>query len=177
MRRLRTAVLGLVAAFALSACTGSATADTGSGMFPVADRRAAPELRGELLGGGSYDLGEHRDKVVVVNFWASWCPPCRDEADELEASYGATRASGVTFLGINTRDDRDPAKAYLVGHPASYPSLFDPPGRLSVAFKVPPNSIPATLIIDRQGRIAAVYRKALTREELTPAIETVAAEQ
>ena len=61
----------------------------------------------------------------MLNFWGSWCAPCRAEADDLEATYQATKASGVTFLGINVQDSRDKALAFEEGR-VTYPSLFDP---------------------------------------------------
>jgi peroxiredoxin len=83
----------------------------------------------------------------------------------------------VSFVGIDTYDERDKAKAFIDGHSLSYPSLFDPSGRMALKFtKVPPTAIPSTLIVDRQGRIAALYTKALVREELESAVRRVTAE-
>ena len=93
----------------------------------------------------------------------------RPEADDLEQTYQATKADGVTFLGINTRDQRDAAKAFVRGR-STYPSVFDPAGRLALGFKVPPTAIPSTIIIDRQGRIAAVAPARVLRSELEPIV-------
>lgn len=133
-------------------------------------------VTGELLDGGSYDLTRDRGTVVVVNFWGSWCPPCRAEADDLEAVYQATKASGVTFLGVNSRDDRDKAKAFEQGR-VSFPSLFDPPNRVGLDFEVTPSSTPSTLILDRDGRIAVAIRRPTTAGELRPLVERIAAEK
>jgi thiol-disulfide isomerase/thioredoxin len=135
-------------------------------------------LRGEVpAAGGEYDLGQHRGEVVVVNFWASWCAPCRDEVTDLIAAREATAADGASFLGINVRDDRDRAQAFLAAHPTGYPSIFDPAGETALSFKVPPNTIPATLIVDRGGRIAAVYRSAVVLDDLVAAVREIAAER
>jgi len=139
------------------------------------DRPAAPAITGELLEGGSYDLAASRGKVVVVNFWGSWCAPCRAEIDDLENVYEATKASGVEFLGINIRDSRDAALAFHADRVA-YPSVFDPSSKLALGFQIPPNSIPATVIIDRSGDIAYVIRRAVTEDQLKPVVERVAAE-
>jgi peroxiredoxin len=81
-------------------------------------------------------------------------------------------------VGINVRDDRDKAKAFAQAHGLAFPSVFDPASRAALEFRdVPPTATPSTLIIDRQGRIAAVFRKALLREDLEPAVRKVAAEQ
>jgi thiol-disulfide isomerase/thioredoxin len=176
----RTWVFALVALLALAGCTGEAgrAGDTVDGTvveYAAADRVAAPAITGELLDGSAYDSASTRGDVVVINFWGSWCAPCRAEAADLEETYQATKASGVAFLGINVRDERDKAKAFVVGR-STYPSLFDPPGRLALRFDVPPNSIPATLILDRSGRIAVVIRKSIRRPELEPIVTRLAAE-
>jgi len=140
-------------------------------------RRPAPALTGELLDGGTFDLATHRGEVVVVNFWASWCAPCRAEIGDLEATYQATKARGVTFVGINIRDpDRDKARAFVEGR-TTYPSLYDPSGRLSIGFaEFGTSAIPSTVVIDRQGRVAEVIRVAVRRADLEPVVARVAAE-
>ncbi|WP_328340979.1 TlpA family protein disulfide reductase [Micromonospora sp. NBC_00421] len=139
-------------------------------------RSAAPKIAGDLLTGGRYDTSQARGQVVVLNFWGSWCAPCRAEADDLEATYQATKAAGVTFLGINVQDSRDKATAFEEGR-VTYPSLFDPASRLALALDIPPNTIPATVVLDRQGRIATVIRAAVTTDGLRPIVERIAAEE
>jgi thiol-disulfide isomerase/thioredoxin len=142
--------------------------------FSPGDRPAAPAISGDLLGGGSYDLGGKQGKVVVINFWGSWCAPCRAEADDLEAVH--KDQPEVEFLGINIRDEWDKAVAFA-SERNSYPSIFDPPGRLALKFEdVPPNTIPATIIVDKQGKIAIVIRKAVLKDELAPMVTEVAGE-
>ena len=132
-------------------------------------------VTGELLGGGTYDVAGDRGRVVVVNFWGSWCNPCRAEADDLEKTYQATKANGVTFIGVNTRDDRDAAVAFERGR-TTYPSVYDPDGRVALKFDVTQVTTPSTLILDRQGRIAAALRRPTIVSELQPLVERVAAE-
>ncbi|MEW2383725.1 TlpA disulfide reductase family protein [Micromonospora sp. NPDC047707] len=178
--RLTAGLLAAVATAALAACSPSnaeKACDNRDGIIECApdQRSAAPKLAGELLDGGSYDVARDRGQVVVVNFWGSWCAPCRAEADDLEATYQATKSSGVTFLGINIQDQRDKAKAFEEGR-VTYPSLFDPPSRLALALDIPPNTIPATVVLDREGRIATVIRAAVKQEGLQPIVERIAAE-
>jgi thiol-disulfide isomerase/thioredoxin len=169
----RLVCLALAATFALTGCTSQK--DSGQVVtYKPGQRVAAPVVKGELLDGGGYDLAAHKGRVVVVNFWASWCAPCRVEADDLENVRKSL--ADVDFVGINVRDEKDKAIAFHEGR-AGYPSLFDPAGRLALAFsQVPPNTIPATLIIDSQGRIAAVIRKAIQQDELRKLTSDVVAE-
>jgi thiol-disulfide isomerase/thioredoxin len=181
--RLAAAVLtaGAVAAGALTGCSGDegweAACVTTAGVISCAPEQRPPagEMSGELLEGGAYDLAADRGKVVVVNFWGSWCPPCRAEADDLEKTYQATKDKGVAFVGVNSRDGRDAAKAFERGR-VTYPSVFDPSNEVALKFDVTQVSTPSTLILDRQGRIAVALRKPTTVGELQPLVERVAAE-
>ncbi|GAA3778919.1 TlpA disulfide reductase family protein [Plantactinospora mayteni] len=182
------ALLVVAVTLAVSACSGGGGGGGGDwkddcattdGIVECAPehRPAAPPVSGELLTGGAYDLAQERGQVVVVNFWGSWCAPCRAEADDLEATYQATKDRGVRFLGINIQDGRDKAKAFEAAYKVSYPSLFDPPSRVALAFDIPPNSIPATIVLDRENRIAVVIRAGITRDRLEPIVSRVADEK
>ncbi|WP_433612236.1 TlpA family protein disulfide reductase [Dactylosporangium sp. CA-139114] len=175
MRRALVLVLVLL----LAACTSSTPKNAlGSRKIDVANRVAAPTMGGELMdGSGRFELAQHKGQVVVVNFWASYCPPCRSEAPELEKVLAATKAQGVTFIGVNIRDQRDPAEAYLADIKPTYGSIFDPSGSLALNFDVPPNSIPATLVIDKAGRIAAVMRSEVDQALLEPVVRDLLAEK
>lgn len=180
-RRWTAALLVTVGTVALAGCAterGEQRCTNREGILECApeQRGAAPKVTGELLGGGSYDLTQDRGKVVVINFWGSWCNPCRAEADDLERTYQATKADGVTFLGVNVTDSRDKAIAFEKSYQITYPSLFDPPGRAALDFDIAPNAIPATIVLDREGRIAALRRGGITQDALQPVVERVAAE-
>ena len=176
MRRL---VVLLALVLVTAGCGGSAPKNAlGSRKIAVGDRVAAPALRGDLMGGaGTFDLTQHKGQVVVVNFWASWCAPCRTEAPELEKVLAATKADGVTFIGINVHDQRDGADAYLAHIKPTYGSIFDPSAAKALEFSVPPNSVPATLLIDRNGKIAAVLRIEVDQKLLEPIVRDLLAEQ
>ncbi|MEV6929609.1 TlpA disulfide reductase family protein [Dactylosporangium sp. NPDC051485] len=179
MRRTLAAMVLAVSLLAVGACTSSSPKNAlGSRKIAAADRVAAPAISGNLMdGSGKFELAQHKGQVVVVNFWASYCAPCRTEAPELEKVLSATKAQGVTFIGVNIRDQRDPANAYLADIKPSYGSIFDPSAALALKFDVPPNSIPATLVIDKDGRIAAVMRSQIDQALLEPVVRDLLAEQ
>jgi thiol-disulfide isomerase/thioredoxin len=183
VRRLAAVVLtAAVAAGALSGCGSeswekkcSTNADRVIECTPD-QRPQVSAVTGELVDGGSYDVAQDRGKVVVVNFWGSWCNPCRAEADDLEKVYQATKARNVTFIGVNSQDDRDAAKAFERGFGVTYPSVYDRDGSVALKFDVTQVSTPQTLVLDRQGRIAAAVRGATTLGVLQPVVERIAAE-
>lgn len=165
-------VVGLLAVLGLlTGCTGRpAPAAEVLQVFAPADREPAPTLTGELLdGSGTYDPATHAGQVLVVNVWASWCPPCVAEAPELEAVYAAYQDRGVAFLGINVRDELDAARAFARQH-TTFPSIVDRSSRLMLGFNVHPNAIPSTIVIDRQGRVAALAQTAIVAAELEPVV-------
>src|SRR5690606_6603002 len=152
--------------------TGGGSGRTVS-VIPADERLPAPELAGELLDGTAFDPSTLQGDVVVVNFWGSWCGPCVAEADDLEQTYQATKDDGVAFLGINVRDTRDAATAFAREH-STYPSIFDPAGKLVLGFEVPPLAIPSTVIIDRDGRVAVMINRGIVRGELEPVVAQIA---
>jgi thiol-disulfide isomerase/thioredoxin len=147
-------------------------------LLAVADREKPGEVTGETLAGDPVDLSSYAGKVVVVNVWGSWCPPCRAEADELAAAARELAPSGVVFVGINSRDaSADNARAFERTYEVPYPSIYDPSGRNLLAFRgtLTPNSIPSTVVIDREGRVAAsVIGSVTSKTTLVDLVEDVA---
>jgi thiol-disulfide isomerase/thioredoxin len=143
--------------------------------FDEAERKAAPPVAGALLDGTDFNIAAWRGNVVVLNWWASWCAPCVAEAPDLQAAHLNTRELGVEFVGVNIRDTRDAARAFHEQFGLTYPSLFDPAGRVSLGFSdVPPIVLPATLLLDRRLNVAAVFRRRVARRELEAAVRALA---
>ena len=89
---------------------------------------AAPAVRATTLEGGTVDLASYRGKVVVLNFWASWCAPCREEGPALQGLAADLKPEGVEFVGIDGADDADAARAFLTDIGSSYPNVDDSSG-------------------------------------------------
>lgn len=120
------------------------------------ERTEAPEIGGETLEGDSLALSEYAGDIVVLNFWASWCAPCRAEKPVLQEVREENADNGVTFLGVNIKDERNAAQAFEDNLEVPYPSLYDQPGEIPQELRdtVPPQAVPSTLVIDRDGQIA-----------------------
>lgn len=118
--------------------------------------RVAPDFSLPLLtGGGSLSMAELKGEPVVLNFWASWCVPCRDEASVLAAAESKWRAKGVVFLGIDTQDTHADAVAFGQQYGIAYRSVVDEKAVLQVQYAV--LGFPETFFIDRDGTIHAKY--------------------
>lgn len=126
---------------------------------PAAERAQPVEFGGTLDTGEAFSSVDVAGEVVVVNFWYASCPPCREEAPDLEAIHQQFADAEVTMLGVNVSDTAETAQKFEKEHGVSYPSIIDyEDNAVQLAFaegKLAPNSVPTTLILDRQGRVAA----------------------
>lgn len=157
---------------------GYVSGDGTTTIVAQSQRAAAPELSGRTLAGGTFKLADHLGSVVVLNVWASWCAPCRAEAADLKAVSDDLADSGVQFVGLNTRDSIEPAKAFVDRFGITYPNVVDTDGTRQLLFHdtLPPAAIPSTLVVDRQGRVAGRAIGQVDRSRLLGMIEPILAE-
>ena len=149
----RVAALGaaaLITALLVSGC--SLQPDVSTRVQPQSrTTQPAPPLNGATLGGSHLDLTSMRGHPVVIDFWASWCGPCRAEQPELNGLVARYAARGVRFLGVDIRDDTANASAFVQEFGIQYPSLFDPASDDAATYGV--DAPPTTVVVDAAGNI------------------------
>lgn len=158
-------VAAIVALLTVSVARPSTPVDT-----PIVGRPAAAfDL--QTLDGRRVSLAALRGSPVVLNFWASWCAPCREEAPLLTAADDTYRSQGLRILGVVYQDSTDNARAFMARYGQAYPGLLDPDGRTAIDYGV--FGIPETFFIDRSGVVRSRQVGVLTEAELRSQIEAV----
>jgi len=144
-------------------------------LYAAGHRPLAPDFTGTTLTGSRLSFSSYRGRVVVVNFWGSWCVPCREEAPALAAAAQRYAPSGVAFLGVDVRDTTASAEAFARSFGITYPSVSDSSSQITLDFTaaVPIAGTPTTLVIDRTGRIAGAVFGQATYAELTTLLSVV----
>ncbi len=175
----------------LAACTGKNAVDQGTGNFRFhsanstgsliapAQRKPADNFTATLLSGGTYRLAQDRGKVVVVNFWATWCGPCTIETPQFNNVYNAYKNKQVTFVGIDTKEgSKDAPKAFVKDYGIDYPIVYDEQGETAVRLgNLPIQAMPFTVVVDKARRVAAAYSGLVTPKDLAPVLDKLAAER
>jgi len=123
----------------------------------------APAFSLQSVDGKTVSLAQFKGDVVMINFWASWCGPCRQEMPLLDSIYKQYKDMGFVLLGVNVEPDAHNANAWLKQTPVSYPILYDPQSQVSQLYQV--QAMPTTVIIDRQGIVRFVHNGYLPGDE------------
>ena len=116
----------------------------------------APTFSLASRAGSQVSLAQYKGQVVMINFWASWCGPCRQEMPLLESIYKKYGKMGFTMLGVNVEPDSNAANEWLKATPVSFPILYDKDSKVSKLYDV--EGMPSTVIIDRSGKLRKLHR-------------------
>jgi peroxiredoxin len=145
-------------------------------LYASGHRPLAPDFTGTTLTGSRLSLSSYRGRVVVLNFWGSWCVPCREEAPALAVAAQQYAPVGVSFVGVDVRDTTASAEAFTRSFGITYPSVSDSSSQITLDFTavVPIAGTPTTVVIDRTGHIAGAVFGAATYAELTAILDQVA---
>ena len=144
-------------------------------LYTAGHQPLAPDFTATTLTGSTLNFASYRGKVVVLNFWGSWCGPCREEAPTLAVAAEQYRKAGVDFLGVDVRDTTASAEAFTRNFGITYPSVSDAGSVITLDFTavVPIAGTPTTLVIDRTGHIAGAVFGPATMGELTAMLAKV----
>jgi peroxiredoxin len=122
----------------------------------AASRGPAPDFTLTTQDGQTLSLSDLKGQVVMINFWATWCGPCRKEMPLLDAIYQRYNRLGFTLLGVNVEEDPSGADEYLAETPVSFPILYDRSNSVSKLYDV--NAMPSTVIVDREGNVRFLHK-------------------
>jgi len=135
--------------------------------------KPAPPMAFTTFNGQRFDLQELQGKPVVINFWASWCGPCRQEATVLERLWQTYGDSDVVFVGVDIQDSEKDARAFISEFGVSYPNGMDADGRISIDYGV--IGIPVTFLVDRDGVVARRWVGGVRQSQITPWLDELVA--
>lgn len=151
--------------------TGGAPGVFTSGQSVNVIGRPAPDLSLQLFSGEPLRLADLRGRPVMVNFWASWCPPCRQEAPLLERTWREYQAQGVIFLGVNVWDSDNDARKFLRDFGITYPNGPDQRGQVTIDYGV--TGIPEGYFVDRRGQLLRKWIGPFTEEALRAYLDEI----
>lgn len=153
---IKTLILFLIFTFSpISLAQGA-----GKGLTKLPDAPAAPDFVLKDMDGNQYQLSDYRGQVVIINFWATWCPPCRDEMPSMQSAWEQLEQEGIYMLGINVGEDEDTIFQFTADYPVEFPLLMDSDS--SVINQWPVRGVPTTFVVDPKGQI--IYRAIGGRE-------------
>jgi peroxiredoxin len=154
MRTLVTIIL--LAGFVLPALAQQ----PGKGLTPMQAGMPAPDFELTDIEGTTHRLSDYRDKVVIINFWATWCPPCRAEMPSMDRAWAQLEDEDIVMLAVNVGEDEDTIFQFTANYPVTFPLLMDRDSKVVEAWPI--RGLPTTFVIDPGGRLA--YRAIGGRE-------------
>jgi peroxiredoxin len=161
-----TVSVRLVAALMAGWCCLMASADGGLPLVRVGDQSPAPDFALKGPDGRTYRLADYRGKPIILNFWATWCPPCRAEMPSMERAHQRLSRDGIALIAVNVGDDVQAIREFLTATPVSFPLPMDLDS--SVAQLYPLIGLPTTFVIDPKGRL--IYSATGEQEWDDPAV-------
>jgi cytochrome c biogenesis protein CcmG/thiol:disulfide interchange protein DsbE len=164
VRAIRLWLAFALAAFALCGCLPAGSAGQGA---PTPGGAPSFTLKG--LDGRTHSLSDYRGKVVVLNFWATWCIPCRAEMPDLEHEARVHKSDRVAVLGVDWKESTGPVEEFIRGLGVTYPILLDSDGRIYDAYRV--SALPTTFVIDRNSRLVKTRLGISSRDEIESEIQ------
>jgi len=153
----------VVAVALLAACSGGVGTTARIG-------QVAPDWKDPLVSGGSMSMAQLRGKPVFMDFFATWCPPCNDEAPEVNAAYEEYKSQGLQVIGVDVEETAKKAKQFVNAHQLSYPAVVDS-GTLSDLYSI--NGMPVGVFIDKNGVIRKIEVGQLSSTELNADIKSI----
>jgi peroxiredoxin len=145
----------VLAAIVLAACCSlPAAADPGTSLDPIPDKPAAPGFELEGRDGKTYRLAAMKGQPVIVNFWATWCPPCRAEMPAMQRAWELVKDDGVMIVAVNVGESAEEIAAFLEQEPVEFPIPMDT--NMAVSQRWPMQGLPTTFVVDPEGHL--VYR-------------------
>jgi peroxiredoxin len=150
----------LLSLFILVVSLSSIAQQAGKGLTQLPDRPQAPDFVLADIDGNQYRLSDYRGQVVIVNFWATWCPPCRAEMPSMQRAWQQLEKEGILMLGINVGEDEDTIFQFTANYPVEFPLLMDQDSR--VINQWPVRGLPTTFVMSPEGKIT--YRAIGGRE-------------
>lgn len=162
-------ILGIIFLFAKGLTNDKATTSK-SGFTRVGQQAPNFEFK-SIINSEMITLSEHLGKPVVINFWASWCPPCREESELLEKTYKEFIGQKIQFIGINIQDTEIEAKNYIAQYDITYPNGMDLDGRISIDYGI--IGLPVTFFINEQGIVNTRWVGAISESQLNSNISKI----
>jgi peroxiredoxin len=162
MRSVQVANLLLLLVLALTACSGSDAA--GGAQAGISEGQRAPDFSLETLEGDKISLSDYRGQIVLLNFWATWCAPCRAEIPAIEAVLDTHQGESLVVLGVNYQESRERVGLFVEELSMTYPILLDETGKVMQTYRAP--GLPMSVLLDEQGVIQHRHPGLLTESQL-----------